>query len=126
MESSVALPGQGPLAQRIVAVPRPRASDEAHARVEDWLAEIAATSPGATLRRLLAGHPALAGLMTALADGSSYLWDLARAEPARLVALLTAEPERRFDETLARARRAVAAAADEAEVMRLLRRMKAE
>ena len=54
--------------------------------------------------------PALGALMTVLADGSPYLWDLARAEPARLAALLETEPERCFDETLAAAKRATAAA----------------
>ena len=64
--------------------------------------------------------------MTGLADGSPYLWDLARGSPERLVALLEAEPERRFDEILKAARRAIAATRDEAEVMRLLRVMKAD
>ena len=114
------------LARRIVAAPRPHAAGAARARVEDWLAEIAATPAGATLRRLLADHPALAALMTALADGSAYLWELGRADPARLAALLEGEPQRSFDEMLAAARRATAAAGDDAEVMRALRRMKAD
>ncbi len=124
--SSLSNPGQGALAQRIADAPHLRAADEARARVEDWLADIADTPAGRTLRRLFADHSTLAALMTGLADGSPYLWDLARGSPERLVALLEAEPERRFDEILRAARRAIAATRDEAEVMRLLRVMKAE
>src|SRR5262245_65680850 len=64
--------------------------------------------------------------MTGLAGGSPYLWDLVRGSPERFVALLEAEPERRFCDVLADAKRTIAATCDEAEVMRLLRRMKAE
>src|SRR5215470_13302368 len=124
MESSPANPGS--LARRIVVAPPLHAAEEARARVEDWLAEIAATPAGAALRRLLAEHPALAALLAALADGSPYLWELARKEPQRLLALLEADPDRCFDDGLAAARRAIAATRDEAEVMRLLRAMKAD
>jgi [glutamine synthetase] adenylyltransferase / [glutamine synthetase]-adenylyl-L-tyrosine phosphorylase len=60
-----------------------------------------------------------------VAGGSPYLWDLMRASPERLIDLLEAEPERRFDDILGNAKRAAAATYDEAEVMRVLRRMKA-
>jgi [glutamine synthetase] adenylyltransferase / [glutamine synthetase]-adenylyl-L-tyrosine phosphorylase len=115
----------GSLARRIAAAP-PLHADEAHARVKDWLAEIAATPAGVALRRLLAEHPSLTALLAALADGSPYLWELARKEPQRLLALLEADPERCFDDGLAAARRTIAATRDEAEVMRLLRTMKAD
>ena len=32
-------------------------------------------------------------LLDGLADGSPYLWDLVRADPERLVALLDADPD---------------------------------
>ena len=38
-----------------------------------------------------------------LAGGSDYLWDLVRAAPQRLLALLEAEPERRFTDIIASA-----------------------
>jgi glutamate-ammonia-ligase adenylyltransferase len=130
MESSAlsACPGpdQGSLARRIAAAPQLRAPDAARRGVEVWLAEIAETSAGGTLRRLLADHPPLDALIAGLAEGSPDLWDRIRGGPELLVALLEAEPERRFDDILGEARRAVAATCDEAEVMRLLRRMKAE
>src|SRR3954451_5291838 len=115
----------GPLAQRIKASPYLAAASEARARVNDWLAEIADRTAGKTLTELLAAHPMLDGLVMGLAEGSRYLWELARVDPARLVWLLEAEPERRFEEILIDTKRDIATARDEAEVMRLLRHMKA-
>src|ERR1700704_4965736 len=110
------------LARRIASAPQLRAPDAAHARVADWLAEIAETSAGEVLARLLADHPALDVLIAGLAEGSPDLWDRARGAPERL----EAPPERRFDDILREARHSIAATRDEAEVMRLLRRMKVE
>src|SRR5262249_61287290 len=96
------------------------------ARSSVWLGKLPAVPAGKTLIRLSAAHPTLDALITGLAGRSPYLWDLVRGSPERFVALLEAEPERRFRDILADAKRAVAATCDEAEVMRLLRRMKAE
>jgi len=123
---SVNRSGDSSLVGRIAAAPHLQAADEARARVNEWLAEIAGLPAGQTLTRLAAAHPMLEALMTGLADGSPYLWGLVRGSPERFVALLEAEPDRRFRDILADARRAIAATRDEAEVMRLLRRMKAE
>jgi glutamate-ammonia-ligase adenylyltransferase len=114
------------LVRRIAAGPHLQAEDEARARVDDWLAEIARTPAGKTLTRLSAAHPRLDALILGLAGGSPYLWDLVRGSPERFIALLEAEPERRFRDILADAKRAIATARDEAEVMRVLRGMKAE
>ena len=114
------------LARRVAAAPYLSDAGEAHARVESWLAEIAGTPAGKALERLLADHPKIDALMAGLAEGSPHLWDLVRADPARLATLLQSDPDSRFDAILAGATRAIAAATDEAEVMRLLRRMKAE
>src|SRR6478672_11680267 len=116
----------GTLAQRISTSPDLADASDARARVNDWLDEIADTAAGKTLIRLFAAHSLLNTLISGLAEGSRYLWELVRADPQRLVSLLEAEPERRFDEILADARGAIAAAQDEPEVMHLLRRMKAE
>src|SRR5215813_2069809 len=118
--------GDSSLVRRIAAAPHLQAAGEARARVNDWLVEIAAVPAGKTLIRLSAAHPTLDALITGLAGGSPYLWDLVRGSPERFVALLEAEPERRFCNVLADAKRTIAATCDEAEVMRLLRRMKAE
>jgi glutamate-ammonia-ligase adenylyltransferase len=124
--NSVAGQSVGTLAQRISVAPQLRAAEAAHARVRGWLAEIAGTPAGKTLARLFAAHPILSALTAGLTEGSPYLWELARAEPERLAVLLESEPARRFDEIRAAATRAIAATREQAEAMRLLRRMKAE
>jgi [glutamine synthetase] adenylyltransferase / [glutamine synthetase]-adenylyl-L-tyrosine phosphorylase len=123
---SVNRSGDSSLVRRIARAPHLQAVDEARARVNEWLAEIAGLPAGQTLTRLAAAHPRFEALMKGLADGSPYLWGLVRGSPERFVALLEAEPEHRFRDILADARRAIATTRDEAEVMRLLRRMKAE
>src|SRR2546421_9384712 len=114
------------LAQRIVAAPVLLASDRMQARLDDWLADIVGTPAGTTLPRLLVEHPRLNAMLVGIAEGSTYLWDLARADPARLAVLLESDPDRRLVDILANATRAVGATADDAEAMRLLRRMKSE
>jgi glutamate-ammonia-ligase adenylyltransferase len=120
------LPDERSLARRIAAAPRDRARSRADARVARWLAEIAATAAGARLGRLLADTAGLADLIDDIAEGSPFLWDLASREPARLLGLLASDPDRHFPALLADARAAVAAASDDAQVMRVLRRLKAE
>src|SRR6266540_657829 len=110
--------GEGPLARRITVAPKLSAAEAAHARVEDWLAEIARAPAGKTLGRLFADHPTVKTLMAALAEGSPYLWELACADRERLVAILESEPERRFGDLLADARRMIPTIGDEAEVTR--------
>src|SRR5262249_60028275 len=107
--------GDSRLVKGTAAAPHLQAADEARARVNEWLAEIADLPAGKTLTCLSAAHPRLAALMMGLADGSPYLWSLVRGAPERFVALLEAEPERRFRDILADARRAGAATHDEAE-----------
>ena len=71
---------------RIATAPHLRDAPAARARIADWLAEIAGTAAGAELTRLLAAKPKLAELLAGIGEGSSYLWDLMRAAPERLVA----------------------------------------
>jgi [glutamine synthetase] adenylyltransferase / [glutamine synthetase]-adenylyl-L-tyrosine phosphorylase len=112
-----------PLAQQIVAAPVVR---ERVPRVDAWLAEIAASPAGRAVAELVRGNAALRGLFDLLSDSSPHLWDLASSEPARLLTVLNCDPQLRFTAILAEAVAAIAATADEAETMRLLRRMKAE
>ena len=67
---SVNQSGDSSLVRRIVGAPHVQAADEARARVNEWLAEIAGLPAGQTLTRLAAAHPRLEALMTGLADGS--------------------------------------------------------
>jgi [glutamine synthetase] adenylyltransferase / [glutamine synthetase]-adenylyl-L-tyrosine phosphorylase len=119
-------PGGRALAQRIVAAPLLSQPAEAREKISAWLAEIAGTPEGNALKRLLAGSKDLSSLIEGLADGSRYLWELARADPARLLVLLQADPDAHLDALVSTTVAAVAAADDQAEAMRLLRRMKAE
>jgi glutamate-ammonia-ligase adenylyltransferase len=113
------------LAAVIADAPRLMDRKAAHARVTEWLEEIGQGAEGKALKRLIAGLPKFEALLIGLSDGSPYLWDLA-AEPGRLLSLLNSDPDERLTELLAKAEKAVAATKDEAEAMRLLRRMKAE
>jgi glutamate-ammonia-ligase adenylyltransferase len=126
MDTAIQNSAQGPLASRIAVAPYLVDAARAHARVTDWLAEIGATPAGQAITGLLAEHATLAGLIAALAEGSTYLFDLMRRSPERLVTLFTTAPEHRFDDILATAKQALAATSDEAEAMRQLRVMKVE
>ena len=86
----------------------------------------ARAAPARPLKQRIAGAPKVEALLLGLADGSPYLWELASAEPDRLLAVLEADPGERLAELLAKSGKAAAAAKDEAAAMRLLRRMKAE
>src|SRR5262249_30669013 len=114
------------LAQRIAAAPQPAAANEGEARVREWLGEFSSAMPGRELASLLAAHPNARALIEVIAEGSPYLWELARADPVRLASLLGGDPDNGFDELLNATARAVAAASDEEEAMRLLRRMKSQ
>ena len=114
------------LAQRIVAAPRVSSLQETRAKLSTWLSEIVGDEAGKSLKRLLAESKQLDGLIAGIAAGSPYLWELASAEPERLVALLQSDPDAHLDALLAATAAAVGAAANQSEAMRLLRRMKAE
>jgi glutamate-ammonia-ligase adenylyltransferase len=114
------------LASAISDAPRLTDRKAAKARVAKWLTEIGWSADGKALKRLLAAAPKVEALLAGLSDGSPYLWDLAVAEPARLLSLLNADPDQHLAALLTKAEKAVDATKDEAEAMRLLRRTKAE
>ncbi len=113
------------LAARITTAPQLINAKSARARVAEWLAELPAdaTKP---LANLLATHRTVSTLIESLSESSPYLWDLASHEPERLLRLLNSDPDQHLAGLLAGNANAVAGAADDAEAMRLLRRMKAE
>ncbi|MEP9348523.1 bifunctional [glutamine synthetase] adenylyltransferase/[glutamine synthetase]-adenylyl-L-tyrosine phosphorylase [Xanthobacter sp. KR7-225] len=80
----------------------------------------------AALATLLAGHPFALAACLGLAEGSPFLLDLVRAEPGRLVRALGRDPFAHLGALTAGARAVAEATQDEAEVMRALRRMRAE
>src|SRR5256885_1133207 len=89
------------LAERVVTAPRLTGPAAARQRVDGWLHEIAQTPAGASLQQALVERPNLRALLEGLADGSSYLWELARADPDRLVALLDTNPDSRLEALIA-------------------------
>ena len=113
------------LAGRIVVAPHLAEPARAEARVAEWLAALP-REEGTRLAALLGDHPLLARLLASLAESSPHLWDLASSEPARLLEVLTCDPDRHLSALLATQGQAAGAAADEAQAMRILRRMKAE
>jgi glutamate-ammonia-ligase adenylyltransferase len=106
------------------ALPRPSA--QGHSRVTEWFSGIGRTAAGKAIAALAKAHPPLANLLGGVADAAPYLWDLAGADPARFLRLLSRDVEEEFAALLATARQAAAAAKGSAALMRALRRMKAE
>src|SRR3954470_19700447 len=111
-----------PLAERIVTAPRLSGPESARQRLDGWLHEIAQTPAGASLKQVLAVRPNLRALLEGIADGSTYLWELARTDPDRLVTLLDTNPDRRLETLITGV--TTGAAVSEHELMRQLRRMK--
>jgi glutamate-ammonia-ligase adenylyltransferase len=115
--------GQG-LAARFVTGPFVRAPRKPEHRLNDWLAELdpaQAASVGALL-----GQGSARTILLGIAEFSPYLFDLVRADADRLIRLLRCEPQSHLEALIETTAREVFAAPGEAEVMRLLRRMKSE
>jgi [glutamine synthetase] adenylyltransferase / [glutamine synthetase]-adenylyl-L-tyrosine phosphorylase len=118
--------GEETLAARIQTAPRLNDPKVAQTRVAEWLTALVPSEAGYALAALLAAYPTVNTLIECLAESSPFLWELASAEPDRLLALLQSHPEHHLAELLTQVADAVAATHDETEAMRLLRRMKAE
>ena len=107
------------LAQRVATAPRLSGPESARQRLDGWLAEIAQTPAGVALKQVLAERPNVRALLEGIADGSSYLWELVRADPEGLVGLLNTDPESRLEALIAGVTTGVAVSEDE--LMRQLR-----
>ncbi|HEY2137130.1 MAG TPA: bifunctional [glutamine synthetase] adenylyltransferase/[glutamine synthetase]-adenylyl-L-tyrosine phosphorylase [Xanthobacteraceae bacterium] len=112
----------GALARQFVRAPRLADPDASRARVTTWLTAQADPS----LARLLDAHPVARAVIEGVADGSPYLWDLIEPAGDRLLALLQADPDQHLAALRAATARAMAAATQDDDAMRLLRRMKSE
>jgi glutamate-ammonia-ligase adenylyltransferase len=113
-----------PLIARFAQAPRLFAPKAARAKRDAWLGEIGAD--GKAIRQHAAKSAKARDVLAAIAEASPYLWDLIRADPARLLALLDAEPEARFAALIADVARAGSEAESEDAIMAALRRAKAE
>jgi glutamate-ammonia-ligase adenylyltransferase len=112
------------LAARFAEGPHVAASSTAEQRLRDWLAELEPQHAAAIEASLV--NPFARAILAGIAEFSTYLFELVRADPARLARLLACDPDAHLTSLVETTRRAVMAAPDEAEVMRLLRRMKSE
>lgn len=115
--------GQG-LATRFVDGPHVSASSNAEQVLDDWLSELE-PAQSAALDALLA-QPFARRILLGIAEFSPYLFDLVRADAARLIRLLTCDPESHLSQLIEKTTSDVFTAAGETELMHLLRRMKAE
>jgi len=113
------------LAARFVEGPELSAPDIAGQRLADWLTDLA-PAQAAALEGLLARFPRARTILLGVADASPYLFDLVRADADRAIRLLECDAERHVAGLIEITRVEISAASDEAEVMRLLRRMKSE
>ena len=113
------------LAAQFVDGPHAFAPDQADKRLAGWLAELEPAQASA-ITSLSAQFSHVRAILAGIAETSPYLFDLMRADAARLLRLLECDPELHLAELIEQTSLAVAAAADEAEVMQLLRRMKSE
>jgi [glutamine synthetase] adenylyltransferase / [glutamine synthetase]-adenylyl-L-tyrosine phosphorylase len=112
------------LAARFVEAPNSGAASEGEQRLADWMADLE-PAPSAAVADLLA-PPLVRDVLRGVAEHSPYLFDLVRADAARLIRLLACEPESHLAALIETASREVFAAAGETEAMRLLRGMKSE
>jgi glutamate-ammonia-ligase adenylyltransferase len=112
------------LAARFVDGPYVAASNQAEQHLNDWLSDLE-PAQSAALDELLA-HPFARAILLGVAEFSPYLFDLIRADAARLIRLLACDPEPHLAGLIEKTSNEVFAAAGEPEVMHLLRRMKAE
>jgi len=113
------------LAARFVDGPHVSAPDKAEQRLADWLTGVA-PEQAAAIEDLIARFPLASTILLGIAEASPYLFDLVRADAARLIRLLECEPEPCLAQLIENTCRDVSAASSEADVMQLLRRMKSE
>jgi [glutamine synthetase] adenylyltransferase / [glutamine synthetase]-adenylyl-L-tyrosine phosphorylase len=116
---------QAALARRLTGA-LPVTSAQGRARLADWLASVGRFAAGKTLKSLIAAHPPLTSVLGGIAEAAPFLWDLVRADPPRLVRLLSRDPAQELAALVRKTCEAAAAARGSAELMRILRRMKAE
>ncbi len=103
--------------------PRPAAASEGKKRLAALIAE--AAEKDVALGAALDGRPEAEALLVGLADHSSFLWRLAQ-DAERLLALLEADPDVRFEALVAEAAGSWATAPSDPAFMRGLRRAKQE
>jgi [glutamine synthetase] adenylyltransferase / [glutamine synthetase]-adenylyl-L-tyrosine phosphorylase len=113
------------LAARFVDGPHVSAPDKAEQRLADWLADLP-PEQAAAIDDLVTRFPLAGTCLLGIAESSPYLFELVRADAVRLIRLLESDPETYLPQLIERTCLDVVAAAGEADVMQLLRRVKSE
>lgn len=113
------------LAARFATAPTLHAPADARQRLAGWLHD-APPDDADALRGILDRHPTAATIFEAIAEASPYLFDLMRADAARVARLLQTDPDPHIGNLIDSTARAVAASPEETDVMRALRLMKSE
>src|ERR1700721_901269 len=104
------------LAARIVDGPRVSAPDKAEQRLTDWWSALLAEQ-AAAIDGLIVRFPLVKTILLGIAEASPYLFDLVRADGARVIRVLECEPERYLAHLIEQTRREVLDAPGEPEVM---------
>ncbi|QIB35119.1 bifunctional [glutamine synthetase] adenylyltransferase/[glutamine synthetase]-adenylyl-L-tyrosine phosphorylase [Ancylobacter pratisalsi] len=78
------------------------------------------------LTSIMKAHPAAHAVLAAVAEHSPFLSDLIRLDPDRILGILESDPHEYLGQARAAATRAVGLSRDEAEVMAVLRRLRAQ
>jgi [glutamine synthetase] adenylyltransferase / [glutamine synthetase]-adenylyl-L-tyrosine phosphorylase len=112
------------LAAQFADGPHVSASNQAEQRLGDWLAELE-PAQSAAIDELL-DQPFAKRVLLGIAEFSPFLFDLVRVDAARLIRLLSCDPESHLASLIEKTSRDLFDAAGETEAMHLLRRMKAE
>jgi glutamate-ammonia-ligase adenylyltransferase len=113
------------LAARFVDGPHVSAPLEAEQRLAGWLADLE-PQQAAVISGLAGQFPRVNAILLGIAEASPYLFDLLRADAARFIRLLGCDPDRHLAQLIDNLCRGASAADSEAELMQLLRRIKAE
>jgi len=113
------------LAARVVTGPALFAPADAARRFNDWLAELP-PQQGAAIEAITSRFSKVETMLHGIAEASPYLFDLLRADATRAARLLQSQPEAHLAKLIASANADIPTAPDQAEAMRLLRRLKAE
>src|ERR1700736_1711366 len=113
------------LAARFVDGPHVSAPDKAEQRLADWLTGLG-PEQAAAIEDLIARFPLASTILLGIAEASPYLFDLVRADAARLIRRHECEPDPGLAKLTETTCRDVSAPSSEADVMQLLRRMKSE
>src|SRR5579863_5712119 len=113
------------LVARLAGGPLLFAPDIAGKRLRDWLSDVDADHV-TELETLFSRFPKLRTILAAIAEASPYLFDLVRADTLRVLRVLRSEPDRHLERLIEDMRHGAWTASSEAQVMKLLRGVKAE